>query len=496
MAPLGGFAVLSLPLHTSLELPTFLLGSYFALDKLAFGFLLFSSVVWGFAVLFGLKEKQPWRFWFFFLLTLSGNLGLCVAQDAASFYLFFALMTFGAYPLIITKQNADALFAGKIYLIMALFGEMALLVGLFLSVNEAGGHAFEVLFHAALSPLSVGFLLVGFGVKVGVFGLHVWLPLAHSIAPTPASAVLSGVMLKAGVLGWVRFIPFGQLSFETLGMGLALLGTVGLFGAVIIGLAQKELKTVLAYSSVSQMGVICIAMGLGLQYPKIWEELQPAVVLYIFHHAFVKAGLFFVAGIALHQRLGAINTILGILLGLALCGAPLSSGAVAKSGIKEVLLLSPRGEVWEWVLFVGAGFSTVLLVHFFVLIHRAHHAHTASPNVVLGLCVASSALVAGYGFDAFHLSDGVPLLLGLGLYLASKHTPYPPFPKGDLLHLIPRFELHPHIHLAFLKPLYHDPVLLKRLFLYTEERLARWEISALVWIGLACVSMGLMAVYM
>jgi formate hydrogenlyase subunit 3/multisubunit Na+/H+ antiporter MnhD subunit len=106
-------------------------------------------------------------------------------------------------------------------------------------------------------------LLVGFGIKAGALSLHFWLPLAHPAAPVPASAVLSGAMLKAGLLGWIRFLPLGEaampLSGVTLvsaGLGAAVLGT-------FVGVVQNDPKTVLAYSSISQMGIITTGIVFG-----------------------------------------------------------------------------------------------------------------------------------------------------------------------------------------------------------------------------------------
>ena len=195
LAPLGGAVVLfTCKPFTTLWLPDVLMGTLLVLDPTAQVFLLLSTGVWFLAGLFALKEGYNASFWFFFLLTLGGNLGLCLAGDGVSFYLFFSLMTFGAYPLVIAKHNTEALYAGKVYLVMALLGEGAILAGMIVVFGAVGDHSFDALFMQELPFLGVWFLAFGFGVKVGVVGLHSWLPLAHSIAPAPASAVLSGAV--------------------------------------------------------------------------------------------------------------------------------------------------------------------------------------------------------------------------------------------------------------------------------------------------------------
>ncbi|MFW5722846.1 MAG: proton-conducting transporter membrane subunit, partial [Desulfohalobiaceae bacterium] len=151
------------------------------------------------------------RFAFFFLLTMTGNFGLIVVQDAASFYSFFALMTYAAYGLVIHERTPEALKAGRVYLIMALAGEGAIIAALILAVSAGEtnslANAAAALGASPWKNLALGAAALGFGVKAGAFLLHFWLPLAHPVAPTPASAVLSGCMIKAGLLGWLHFFP-------------------------------------------------------------------------------------------------------------------------------------------------------------------------------------------------------------------------------------------------------------------------------------------------
>lgn len=496
LAPLGGAVVLfTCKPFTTLWLPDVLMGTLLVLDPTAQLFLLLSTSVWFLAGLFALKEDYGWRFWFFFLLTLGGNLGLCVAGDGVSFYLFFSLMTFGAYPLVIAKHNTEALRAGKVYLIMAVLGEGAILAGMIIVFGAVGNHVFDTLFLQELPLLGVWLLALGFGVKVGVVGVHMWLPLAHSIAPAPASAVLSGVMLKAGLLGWMRFLPLGWMSVEGLGVVLLGLGVVGIFSAVIVGFTQQEPKSVLAYSSVSQMGLMCVGVGAALLEPAAWEGIRAGLLLYVLHHGFVKAGLFFVAGIALHHRLGITNAILAFFLGLSLCGAPLASGAVAKAALKAGFGQSALGIELGWVLSAGAVFSTLLVAHFLRLVLRTQQTHTSAPNLPLAACAVASALVAGYGFSGIGLVDIVPIGAGVVVFLGIGNRVVPAIPKGDLLHLLPKFTFHPELKTSLGTPLHVNLEPLKQRWLALEGALGVLENSIALWAGLVCVAIGLMVVF-
>src|SRR5690606_7309656 len=110
--------------------------------------------------------------------------------------------------------------------------------------------------------LIVGLVLAGFGIKAGALPLHVWLPLAHPAAPTPASAVLSGAMIKAGLLGWLRFLPLGLVALPGWAALLMVLGVVAVFFGAAAGAVQQDAKAVLAYSSISQMGLMIIGLAI------------------------------------------------------------------------------------------------------------------------------------------------------------------------------------------------------------------------------------------
>jgi len=163
---------------------------------------------------------------------------------------------------------------------MAVLGEAALVAGMLLAVHAASSHYLSDLAAVAPPAAAIPLLLLGFGIKVGMPLLHMWLPLAHPVAPVPASAVLSGVMLKAGLLGWLRFLPLGTAALPETGTLLLTAGLLAMFLGVAAGLCQREPKVLLAYSSISQMGFMTLAVGAGLLAPQLWPVLLPAVGLY------------------------------------------------------------------------------------------------------------------------------------------------------------------------------------------------------------------------
>jgi formate hydrogenlyase subunit 3/multisubunit Na+/H+ antiporter MnhD subunit len=341
-------------------------------------FLFFTAVLWLLAGIYGRSylagDHERTRFFAFYLLAMSGNLGLIVAQDALSFYLFFALMSFSSYGLIVHNRDPEALRAGRVYIYLVVLGEVLLFAGLVVGAYHAGTLSLDQFADTAQSNLVIGLLLAGFGIKAGALPLHVWIPLAYPAAPTPASAVLSGAMINAGLLGWLRFLPLGQVALPEWSMLCIAAGIGAAVYGVLVGLSQDEPKAVLAYSSISQMGLMTIGVGLGMAAPEIWPLSLSAVLIYALHHAFAKGALFLGVGVAAAAGTGALqrwSVVAGLLLpALALAGLPFTSGAVAKIGLKSLVDVLPAP--WpDWIaalLSLTAVGTTLLMARFLFLV--------------------------------------------------------------------------------------------------------------------------------
>jgi hydrogenase-4 component B len=367
-----------LPGAPDFELPWMMLGARLGLDAIATVLLPVTAGLWLAAGLFAQHylEPGPRRDLFFgwFMAAMAGNLLLLVALDTIVFYLGFALMSFASYGLVVHEGNARARHAGRYYIALVLIGEVCIISALMFLASRApidfvSLRASFVDGDLGRSNLVIGLLLVGFGIKVGVFGLHFWLPLAHPVAPAPASAVLSGAMIKAGLVAWMRLLPLGETALPAWGTALAVLGLATAYYGVLAGLPQREAKTVLAYSSVSQMGVMTMAIGLGLAFPAQWPLLSTAVLIYMVHHSLVKGGLFLGAGLVQHPlspaaaRLAAVVLSLGA---LALAGGPLSGGLVAKLALKHSaeLVAEPWSAAVPLLLSVSSVLTALLMLRF------------------------------------------------------------------------------------------------------------------------------------
>ena len=289
------------------DLPSLLLGTRLGLTELTRVFLLFTAFLWTAAGIYARSYLggADRGFFAFYLLAMAGNLGLVLARDIATFYLFFSLMGFAAYGLVVHDGTQRALWAGKVYLVLVIVGEAMLLPAVLLAAAASGNDLANVPSGVASSPyrdLIVVLTLGGFGVKAGALPLHVWLPLAHPAAPTPASAVLSGAMIKAGLLGWLLFLPLGVAELAGWGTLCVVVGLTAAFYGVLVGLTQENPKAILAYSSISQMGFMTVGLGAALLAPQARQLALTAVALYAAHHALAKGALFLGVGVSERAR--------------------------------------------------------------------------------------------------------------------------------------------------------------------------------------------------
>ena len=407
LLPLAALPALAVALFAppgAVDLPWLFLGARFGLDDGSRIFLLFTAALWlagGVAAAGGPPEDpRRRRFLRFWLRGPAGRLRARLALDAASFYVFFALMSFASYGLVVHARTPEAVEAGRVYLALVVVGELALFAAIALAWHAAGSLRFDAIAATlAESPQRdavIALTLVGFGIKVGALPLHVWLPLAHPVAPTPASAVLSGAMIKAGLLGWLRLLPLGGVTAPAWGETLIALGLAATFAAALAGATQRQAKAALAYSSISQMGFITVAVGVALAMPAAAPAAITAATLYAFHHALAKGALFL--GVSLSGAAAPWARaiwMLGVALpALALAGAPLTSGYAAKTTLKSAL--PPGLEGLGAALTLAAAGTTLVMLRIGWLLHRDTDGRTHVPNLAMwagwGLLVTVSLL--------------------------------------------------------------------------------------------------------
>lgn len=334
----------------------------------------FSAVLWGLSGCYGAgyhrSDPLRLRFWLFWLLSFSGNMLLIIAEDGASFYVGFTLMSLCAYGLVVHLGGPGPRQAGRLYLQLAILGEMLLYAGLLLRVYEAdGAMTFFDWQNTPISPVTFTLLLVGFGLKAGFWPLHVWLPLAHPAAPAAASAVLSGAMIKAGILGLWRFVPADDPVVAQWAPWLVGIALFSAFYGVALGLLQSKAKAALAYSSVSQVSYLLLILALAWHQPDTRAAAGVLLALYAVHHGLAKGALFLGAGMAGKYRLQPALWLMMALPALALTGLPLTSGAAVKSLLKDSFGQSLAGP-WLILLTFGSMATTALVARALWLMYR------------------------------------------------------------------------------------------------------------------------------
>ena len=289
-------------------------GAHFRLDPLAAFFLvvvgLGSAGSSLYALGHGRYEHEPQRVLPFYPVFLAGLNLVVVADDAFSFLFAWELMSLASWALVMShhRETGNA-HAGYVYIIMASFSGLALLLCFGLLAGPTGGYSFDAMRAAHPTPgiaaLALVLALIGAGSKAGIVPLHAWLPLAHPAAPSHVSALMSGVMTKVAVYGFVRiaFDLLGPPAWWSGTMVLAVGGVTAVLG-VLYALMEHDLKRLLAYHTVENIGIIFIGLGLALafganQLPVAAALGLTAALFHVFNHSVFKSLLFFGTGAVL-----------------------------------------------------------------------------------------------------------------------------------------------------------------------------------------------------
>jgi hydrogenase-4 component B len=358
------------------------LGAHFRIDALSAFFLvvvdLGAVAASLFALGYGQHETAPGRVLPFYPAFLAGMTLVVIADDAFTFLLSWEFMSLSSWALVMAHHRVrDNVRAGYVYLVMASFGTLALLLTFGLLAGPGGLYAFAQMRtahpSAGIGALVLLLALIGAGSKAGIVPLHVWLPLAHPAAPSQVSGLMSGVMTKVAVYGFVRIVfdLVGAPAWWWSMVVLAVAGVTTVMG-VLYALMQHDLKRLLAYHTVENIGIIFVGLGLALAFkaqdmPFAAALAFTAALLHVFNHSLFKSLLFFGAGAVLNatgerdmERLGGIihrmpQTAFVFLIGCAAISAlPPLNGFVSEWLTLQAILLSPQLPSWGLKILVPA----------------------------------------------------------------------------------------------------------------------------------------------
>ena len=358
------------------------IGAHFRVDALSAAFLVVVNLGACAASLFafgnGRGEREPERILPFYPLFLAGMNLVVLAADAFTFLLGWEFMSLASWALVLAHHRAAGnVRAGYVYLMMAGFGTLMLLLAFGLLAGHAGTYEFGAMRVSAPDPRVAGIVLVlallGAGSKAGLVPLHVWLPLAHPAAPSHVSALMSGVMTKVAVYGFVRIV-FDLLGPPEWWWGmpeLALGGLTAVLG-VLYALMQHDLKRLLAYHTVENIGIIFTGLGLALAFKANFMQAAAALALtaalfHVLNHMLFKSLLFFGAGAVLAatgerdmERLGGLISTMPLTAFAFLAGSAAISALPPLNGFAsewltfQAILLSPTLPQWGLKLMVPA----------------------------------------------------------------------------------------------------------------------------------------------
>ena len=359
-----------------------LIGSHFRVDALAAFFLLVVNLGGGAAALYGLgygrHERAPLRVLPYFPAYLAGMNLVVIADDAFSFLVAWEFMSLSSWALVLARhQSSENTRAAYIYIVMASAGTLCLLLAFGLLAGPDGGYAFDDIRaerpQGYVAVLALLLVILGAGSKAGLVPLHVWLPLAHPAAPSHVSALMSGVMTKVAVYGFVRIV-FDLLGEPVWWWSLIVLALAGIttFLGVLYALMQHDLKRLLAYHTVENIGIIFIGLGLSLAFRANGIDWAAALALtaalfHVLNHSIFKSLLFFGAGAVLTatgernmENLGGLihrmpKTAFVFLVGcVAISALPPLNGFVSEWLTFQAILVSPQLPQWGLKLMVPA----------------------------------------------------------------------------------------------------------------------------------------------
>lgn len=348
-------------------------GLRFTLDGFRVVYGLVAALMWMMTTVFSREyfrhHENRNRFYLFLLLTLGATMGVFLSADLFTTFIFFEVMSFTSYVWVAQEENEASLRAAETYLAVAVIGGLVMLMGVFILYHELGTVTIAELLPAAREYPKKGLLygagaclLVGFGAKAGAFPLHIWLPKAHPVAPAPASALLSGILTKSGILGILIISSNLFLHDAVWGKWILGIGVLTMFGGAVLAVFSVDLKRTLACSSMSQIGFILIGVGMqGL----LGEENALAVhgtLLHMVNHSMIKLVLFMAAGVIfMNTHALDLNDIRGfgrrkpLLKGIFLTGAlaiggiPFFGGYISKTLLHESIVECGGGLVMRAV---------------------------------------------------------------------------------------------------------------------------------------------------
>ena len=425
-------------------------GLSFEVNGFKAAYAVITALMWAGTTLFAPEyfrhEKEGLeRYWMFILLTLGATEGVMLSGDLMTTFIFFEILSFTSFTWVIHEQTKEAVKAGYTYLFIAVFGGLVLFMGLALLYYETGTLSYADL-KAAVDAcpdrrmiLAAGIcVLLGFGAKAGMFPLHVWLPKAHPVAPSPASALLSGILTKVGIYGILMITLHALVEDSVFGTIILIAGMITMLLGAVLGVFSVNLKRTLACSSMSQIGFILTGVGMLILLSAAGSEegyaiALPGLLLHMVNHSIIKLTLFMCAGVVvmnLHKLnldeirgWGRKKNKLKIAFAfgaLGISGVPLMNGYMSKTllhegiveGIHAIGKISSYLKAAEWIFLVSGGLTFCYMLKLFICIFVEENKDPVLQQKydMPGAYMNRASTVAILGSSIFCLLLGQPLI--------------------------------------------------------------------------------------
>ncbi len=379
----------------------------FKIDRLSIFFVILIALVSIFISVFSLKYSEEYKekphIFFLGLLFILSMILVVLSYDMVTFLIFWELMSLTSFFLVISDGNSESKKAGRLYFLMTHIGTVFITSAFVLLYLKSSSLSFGN--YKDIAGILILLLAVtGFSIKAGLLPFHAWLPHAHPVAPSHISALMSGVMVNVAIYGILRFLfIFGLKGYPYLGILLLILGALTAFFGIMNALVQKDIKKTLAFSTIENIGIIY--MGIGLSY---WASVEGykiiavtallAAILHVLNHALSKSALFMGSGIILKnahtknmEELGGLSKKMSFFSVLFLIAAMSISAVPPLNGF--------LGEWYLYVSLIGAAQTHNLYIVYFSIISIALLSLT---GVIAG---AAFAKLYGITFLGKHRSD-------------------------------------------------------------------------------------------
>lgn len=426
-------------------------GLYLKLDIFRYVFVFITAMLWFIVTVYSsqylINYRNRNRYYLFFMITYASTVGVFLSDNLLNLFTFYEIMSFCSYPMIIHDEDEHAHDASATYIWMTTLSGLLLLMGIFigysytntLSIREMGQILSEV---GNIRYLIGGLMIAGFGIKAGMVPLHIWLPKAHPAAPTPASAVLSGVLVKTGIFGIIVVYFFLMSRDYYISFFLIAAGLVNMVVGGIYAMFQINIKKTLAFSSISQLGYLFIGIGCIGLLPGHEEIAIYGTLFHVVNHAVYKVMLFMGVGIIFMvthnlnindlRGFGRYKPVLKLTFFTGFCaiiGIPGFNGFASKTMIHHALTeaIHMSGAWWlagaDLIFYAASAFTTAYLVKIYLALFvennpRYYADYKKSINLrALFPMVASSVCIVALGiFPNLFVNalSGISSVFGVG----------------------------------------------------------------------------------